>query len=173
MHVGAWPGRELAQAPAGAPVWPRQLLLSRAFASQAGCYVILAGGLRTPEDVSEEFRALSAYNHTGDSCIIDPCGEVIAGPAEGEAILTARGSLEQVLMAKAAADGAGHYARPDVFQLTINRAPLEPLVERGAGQAADRTAPWRDGDTDGAATDTGGASGPSRVTGATSAGAPQ
>jgi len=129
IHVAAWPGRE----PAGAPpppisVWPRQLLLSRAFASQGACYVVLAGGVRLSEHVPDRYRELTAFYHTGDSYIIDPRGEVIAGPASGETILTAKGSLEAVLAAKAACDVGGHYSRPDVFQLHINGRPLDRVV---------------------------------------------
>jgi hypothetical protein len=47
VHVAAWPGREPAAALAAAPLWPRQLLLSRALASQAACYVIAVGGMRS------------------------------------------------------------------------------------------------------------------------------
>jgi predicted amidohydrolase len=109
-------------------VWTRQLLLSRAFASQAACYVILAAGLLVPEDLPEPYRGW-AYPGTGDSCIIDPRGEVIAGPAEGETILIAEGSLEHVRAAKAACDIAGHYSRPDIFRLHVNRDPTRRVVE--------------------------------------------
>ena len=54
--------------------------------------------------------------------IIDPRGEIIAGPLEGEGILMAEGSLETVRAAKAACDIAGHYSRPDVFNLLVNDA---------------------------------------------------
>ena len=60
-----------------------------------------------------------------ESCIIDPRGEVIAGPAEGETILTARVTLEAVYAAKLACDVGGHYARPDIFQVQVNRQPWE------------------------------------------------
>lgn len=129
VHVAAWPGGEPEQPLPGLQPWPRQLLLSRAFAAQGGCYVVLAAGLLSPEDVPERYQELTP-TLTGNSCIIDPRGEVIAGPAQGEAILTARGSLEAVLAAKVACDVGGHYSRPDIFQLLVNRQPLERLVER-------------------------------------------
>jgi predicted amidohydrolase len=133
IHVAAWPGREPPTAPpAPVALWPRQLLLSRAFASQAGCYVVLSGGLSGPEYMPEKYRELIPFSHTGDSYIIDPRGEVIAGPVEGEAIVTAQGSLEAVLAAKTASDAAGHYSRPDIFRLELNRGPMSRVVERGA-----------------------------------------
>ncbi len=131
IHVAAWPGREPARPPESPdPMWPRQTLLSRAFASQAGCYVILAAGLCGREDVPARYRELQASTYTGQSCIIDPRGEVIAGPAEGETILTARGSLEAVLAAKNACDAAGHYSRPDILQLYMFGKPLESVAGR-------------------------------------------
>ncbi len=130
IHVAAWPGREPKSAPESPiSLWPRQLLLSRAFASQACSYVVVASGVRLREHVPERYRDLHAFNHTGESYIIDPRGEVIAGPAKGETILTARGSLEAVLAAKAACDVGGHYSRPDLLQLLVNGRPLERVVD--------------------------------------------
>ena len=137
IHVAAWPGREPDPVPAPpVSVWSRQILLSRAFASQAGAYVIAAAGMRRIEDVPERYRELSPIDYTGDSCIIDPRGEIIAGPVRGETILTARGSLKAVLAAKVACDVGGHYSRPDILQLLVNRQPLERLVERVTGERA-------------------------------------
>ncbi|CAN5350153.1 carbon-nitrogen hydrolase family protein [soil metagenome] len=118
IHVGAWPG--------GNP--SRQLVLSQAFASQGACYVIVAGGLGQPEHVPERYRELAA-DWAGDSYIIDPWGNVVAGPAQGETILTATGSLETVYTAKAVCDVAGHYSRPDILQLHVNRRAAERVIE--------------------------------------------
>lgn len=130
IHIAAWPGSEKTP-PAPASVWPRQLLLSRAFASQAAAYVIVVGGLQSREDVPEVYREW-AFPMEGDSYIIDPRGEIIAGPAQGETILMADGSMEQVFAAKAACDVAGHYSRPDIFQLRVNRAAHQRVVEMEA-----------------------------------------
>lgn len=129
VHVAAWPGREPESAPA-APIsiWPRQLLLSRAFASQSGSYVLMAGGLCRKQDVPERYHELIRHDYTGDSAIIDPRGEIIAGPASGEAILYAQGSMEAVYAAKAGCDVGGHYSRPDLIQVTVNRQPLARVI---------------------------------------------
>jgi nitrilase len=129
IHIAAWPGREPAVAPSTSPLWPRQLLLSRAFAAQASCYVIAVGGMRSHVDTPERYKPLSTIEYTGDSVIIDPRGEVIAGPAQGETILLAEGSREAVLAAKAVCDIGGHYSRPDLFQLAVNRHPQTRLGE--------------------------------------------
>jgi predicted amidohydrolase len=80
----------------------------RSWRSQAGCYVIAVGGMRSHADTPERYRELSTIEYAGDSCIIDPRGEIVAGPAVGETILIAEGSSEVVLAAKAVSDVAGH-----------------------------------------------------------------
>ena len=126
IHVAAWPGREPETAPSD-PVWSRQILLSRAFASQAGAYVIAPAGLRLDEHVPERFKPLSTFEHTGQSAIIDPRGEIIAGPADGETILYADADLAEVRKAKLACDPAGHYSRPDLFELSLEGKRVYPV----------------------------------------------
>lgn len=124
IHFALWPGREWAEAPpAPAVLFSRQLLLSRAFASQAGSYVVCVGGLRTKEDIPEEFRHLHTFDTTGDSYIIDPRGEVVAGPACGETILVAECDPELIWAAKVGCDPGGHYARKDLFEFRVHAAP--------------------------------------------------
>lgn len=127
IHIAAWPGRESDAPEEPVSVWTRQLLLSRAFASQTGSYVIAVGGVRHQEDIPKDFDALCNREFTGDSYIIDPRGEIIAGPAEGETILIAKGSLEAVMAAKVGVDIAGHYSRPDQLQLHVDGQPLERI----------------------------------------------
>jgi hypothetical protein len=53
-------------------------------------------------------------------CIIDPRGEIIAGPVKGdETVITATGSLDVVRSVKAVVDIGGHYSRPDVFRFEV------------------------------------------------------
>jgi predicted amidohydrolase len=118
IHIAAWPGNSNS----------RHKLLSRAFASQAAAYVIDVGGLLSPEDVPEAYQEL-AYEMTGESCIIDPWGKVLVGPAEGETILMAEGSAEQIYAAKSFCDVGGHYSRPDIFQLQVIGVPYQRVIE--------------------------------------------
>jgi len=60
----------------------------------------------------------------GGSIIVNPMGQVLAGPARGgECILTADLDLGEVTEGKFDLDVTGHYARPDVFRLEVNEAP--------------------------------------------------
>jgi len=135
IHVAAWPGSETGARPAPVSVWTRQLLLSRAFASQAGAYVIAASGLRLNEHVPERYAELHSRENTGESYIIDPRGEIIAGPAKGETILLAKGSLRDVMAAKTGVDIGGHYSRPDQLRLLVNGRPVSGLAAMNTAQS--------------------------------------
>ena len=61
--------------------------------------------------------------------MISPLGEVIAGPLyDQEGILFAELDLSEVTRGKFDFDVAGHYARPDVFQLLVDERPKPPLT---------------------------------------------
>jgi nitrilase len=61
----------------------------------------------------------------GGSAIVSPLGKVLAGPHfGGETILTADLDLHDIGRGKFDFDVTGHYSRPDIFQLTVNEAPM-------------------------------------------------
>jgi nitrilase len=60
----------------------------------------------------------------GKSCIVGPDGDLLAGPLEGtEGIVLADLDLDRARMSRRQFDPVGHYARPDVFHLQVNRRP--------------------------------------------------
>lgn len=126
LHVAAWPNMRGSGSE----------LLSRAFAYQAGCYVLCVGGVRGPESIPPDLGDLAPADLDdldGETCIIDPWGRVIAGPVTGsEEIVTATVSQETILRRKSMADIGGHYSRPDVLRLEVDRSPRDRLVGRGA-----------------------------------------
>jgi nitrilase len=69
---------------------------------------------------------------SGGSAIVAPATdrEYLAGPVYAEeTILYADLDLEKVVEGKHSFDVAGHYARPDIFELRINRKPHEQLLD--------------------------------------------
>ena len=68
--------------------------------------------------------------NAGDSVVVAPGGRIVAGPLhETLGILYADIDLERVGMARRSLDVVGHYARPDLFQLHIDRRPQHPVTE--------------------------------------------
>ncbi|MBV6431559.1 MAG: Nitrilase [Bryobacteraceae bacterium] len=64
----------------------------------------------------------------GGSIIVSPHGHVLAGPVFGEeTILVADLDLDQIPEGKYDLDVTGHYARPDVFRLTVNERPMRAV----------------------------------------------
>ncbi|MGA3043798.1 MAG: nitrilase-related carbon-nitrogen hydrolase [Bryobacteraceae bacterium] len=65
----------------------------------------------------------------GGSVIVNPLGQVLAGPhREGETILTADLDLGDLARGKYDLDVTGHYARPDVFRLIVDETPKPAVV---------------------------------------------
>lgn len=60
----------------------------------------------------------------GGSAIVDPLGQVIAGPDfSGETVLYARIDPNLIMRGKYDFDVTGHYARPDIFELRVDDRP--------------------------------------------------
>ena len=65
----------------------------------------------------------------GNSVIVGPEGEVLAGPlVEEEGILVAELDIDRARASRRQFDAVGHYARPDVFRLAVNTRPAPPVT---------------------------------------------
>lgn len=66
----------------------------------------------------------------GGSVIVDPMGQVLAGPLyHKEGLVSAEIDLEDIVKAKYDMDVSGHYARPYVFSLHVDTRPKKTVVE--------------------------------------------
>jgi nitrilase len=129
-----------------APTWDRgDIWLStlRHIAKEGGVYVIGCCMALHLRDIPDRFEFKQLYSqetewiNTGESCIVDPTGKVIAGPLSAtEDILYAEADPRRLLSAKRMLDVAGHYARPDVFKLLVNHK--EHVTIKPYGGAAHR-----------------------------------
>jgi len=64
----------------------------------------------------------------GGSVIISPMGDVLAGPVYGrEALVAASIDLDDIIRARYDMDPTGHYARPDIFKLSVDERERPPL----------------------------------------------
>ena len=105
-------------------------------AREACCYVVGCGNLMRGSDIPDDFPEKDAlypdadeWVNPGDSVVIAPGGEIVAGPMNKESgILYHTLDLAKVSSAKRTLDITGHYSRPDIFQLHVNNKPQSPCV---------------------------------------------
>ena len=122
-----------------APTWdsgPTWLATMQHIAREGGCWVIgCATALESsdiPEDLphrDEVFPDADEWINPGDAVVYRPFGGVVAGPMHAEkGILTAEIDPEEARASRRKFDASGHYARPDVFTLSVNRSRQTPIA---------------------------------------------
>jgi nitrilase len=110
----------------------------RHIAQEGRCFVLSCNQFARrkdyPADYATEFGDdPETVMSRGGSCIIGPLGQILAGPDyEGEAILTADIDLDDIARARLDFDAVGHYARPDVFRLSVDETPRSAVSFRNA-----------------------------------------
>jgi predicted amidohydrolase len=123
IHVAAWPhAKDLHQ------------MASRHYAFEGRAFVLVAA-LYLPKaampadfELAEDLAAAPAGLLDGGSAIIGPDGAYVVEPVRGrEELLTAEIDLDRIAEEKQTLDVAGHYSRPDLFELRVNRTPLTPI----------------------------------------------
>jgi nitrilase len=90
----------------------------RHIANEGRCFVLSAAQVLSEADWPEDLRD-EGGEIDGRSLIVSPFGEVLAGPLAGEVLLTAELDLDEIPRGKFDLDVAGHYQRPDVFELKV------------------------------------------------------
>jgi nitrilase len=78
----------------------------------------------------------------GDSAIVDPTGNYLAGPVrEREEILYAEFDAALARASRYEFDPVGHYARPDLFHLSVDTRPRVPVVDDAFAPVFDEAEP--------------------------------
>lgn len=101
-------------------------LSMRHIAFEGRCFVLSAVQYLTRGDCPDDYHPREGDDPAtvlihGGSLIVGPLGEVLAGPVYGrEAVLVADVDVGALPRAKYDFDAVGHYARPDVFKLTVD-----------------------------------------------------
>ena len=113
------------------PTWdksPNWMQTMQHVAREGGLFVISACMALKMDDIPGEYEFKKLYPegrewiNVGNSAIIAPNGQFLAGPLEAEeGILYADIDLDQIIKAKRMFDVVGHYSRPDVFSFNVKK----------------------------------------------------
>ncbi|KAI4527405.1 carbon-nitrogen hydrolase [Schizophyllum commune Loenen D] len=107
------------------PVWQNTMVH---IALEGRCFVLSANQFAQERHYPSDHAVRNADQRhednvmiAGGSMIVNPLGEILAGPLRGEeGVLTATLDLNDCVRGKFDLDVAGHYARPDVFKFSAN-----------------------------------------------------
>ncbi|MEE8356213.1 MAG: nitrilase-related carbon-nitrogen hydrolase, partial [Anaerolineales bacterium] len=118
LHVAVWPGSKR-----------NTFDLTKFIAKESRSYVISVSGLMRKEDITEDIphANLIKENSTdiladGGSCLAGPNGEWVIEPVvDKEGLFVAEIVHKRVREERQNFDPAGHYSRPDVTRLIVNR----------------------------------------------------
>jgi len=118
LHIAVWPGSER-----------NTKDITRFMALESRSFVISVSSLMRREDFPADTPHLDMIMANapgiladGGSCIAGPGGEWIVSPViEKEGLITATLDFNRVLEERQNFDPAGHYSRPDVTRLIVNR----------------------------------------------------
>ncbi|MFC4902757.1 carbon-nitrogen hydrolase family protein [Kocuria oceani] len=98
-------------------------------ALEGRCFVLSANQFLTRADLPGDVHPVQGEDPqtvliNGGSTIVSPLGVVLAGPLRGtEGVLVAEVDLDELTRARFDLDTVGHYARPDVFTLSVDETP--------------------------------------------------
>ncbi len=115
IHVALWP-----------TVHEMHQIASRSYAFEGRCFVIAVGQILRADALPSQLAQVGSGGgdlvERGGSAIIAPDGRYLAGPVfDQETTLMADLDLSEIDREVMTLDVTGHYARPDVFDLRVNR----------------------------------------------------
>jgi nitrilase len=120
-----------------APTWDSGdawLASMKHIAREGGCWILSTATAMQGSDIPASFPGRDAlftddeWINPGNAVVVEPSGAVAAGPLHREKeILYATIDIEAARRARKSLDVTGHYGRPDIFDLRIDRRPMPPV----------------------------------------------
>ena len=105
----------------------------RHIAREGRCFVLSACQHARRRDYPADYQPIQGNDPDaalirGGSMIVDPLGTVLAGPVYDQScVVVAELDMGLIVRGKYDFDPVGHYARPDLFNLTVNTASQLPV----------------------------------------------
>lgn len=130
-----------------APTWDHGdtwIATMRHIAKEGACWVIGTATSLRPEDIADSIPGKARWVRDkpwlcrGDAVLVNPFGVVAEGPAAPDLeLVTGELTPETVRKARHLLDVNGHYSRPDVFTLNVDRSRRQTSTFTGDGAAGE------------------------------------
>src|SRR5882672_11752176 len=135
IHASMFPGSMVGQ------IFAEQIQVTiRHHALESGCFVVNATGWLTPEQRAQIVGKTGLEKAVSGGCftaIVAPDGSVLGPPlTEGEGMIVADLDMALITKRKRMMDSVGHYSRPELLSLLIDRGAKGTSVDRPVAGAS-------------------------------------